>query len=188
MTECVRQSGNCGTCAGCEEAAAATPRCCLPDCDTIIPNTSQLPVCRGCGIKIALIHQFDASMLNAVHAEQRRIEQEQEDAAESVRQRDSWVYYVDLGQHIKIGYTSNLRARLASLRAHPSELLAIEPGGRNVEKARHHMFRAIRLDAREHFAPTPELLTWIAKKREQFDLPAWANVPAPGVRISRVGS
>lgn len=55
---------------------------------------------------------------------------------------ESIVYYMRVGNRIKIGYTTNLTHRLQSLL--PEELLATEPGGRMLEKVRHQQFADLR--------------------------------------------
>lgn len=48
------------------------------------------------------------------------------------------VYYMRVGDRVKIGWTTNIRKRLATLV--PEELLATERGGFSVEKDRHRQF------------------------------------------------
>lgn len=55
----------------------------------------------------------------------------------------SWVYYMRIGNRVKIGYSTNLRSRLDDI--HPEELMAVEPGGPKVERQRHDQFRALRV-------------------------------------------
>lgn len=79
---------------------------------------------------------------------------------------DPVVYYVRLGDHVKIGTTTNLPARLSSLYIDhdPSALLATEPGGRPIEAERHYQFAAERVyHNRELFNPSPRLLDHIAR-------------------------
>jgi len=52
------------------------------------------------------------------------------------------VYYVRIGNRVKIGWSTNLPSRLAAI--NPEEVMVIEPGGRELEKARHGQFRALR--------------------------------------------
>lgn len=51
------------------------------------------------------------------------------------------VYYMRVGDRVKIGWTTNLKSRLAALA--PEELLAIERGGAGVEKDRHLQFESL---------------------------------------------
>ncbi|MEV4735048.1 MULTISPECIES: GIY-YIG nuclease family protein [unclassified Microbacterium] len=52
------------------------------------------------------------------------------------------VYYVRYDRRVKIGTSGRPRQRLAAIRH--DELLAFEPGGREIEQARHRQFAAIR--------------------------------------------
>jgi len=52
------------------------------------------------------------------------------------------VYYMRIGDRVKIGMSTNLRKRLESI--NPEELLAIEKGGRPIEAARHKQFAGLR--------------------------------------------
>lgn len=65
---------------------------------------------------------------------------------------DSVVYYIRRGSHIKIGRTVRFRARMSALR--PDEVLAVEPGGHEVETARHRQFKA------HHIAGHPDGVEW----------------------------
>lgn len=49
------------------------------------------------------------------------------------------VYYMRVGDRIKIGFTTNLRNRIAVIG--PEEVMAVELGGREVEQERHRQFR-----------------------------------------------
>ncbi len=69
------------------------------------------------------------------------------------------VYYGAKGDLIKIGYSGQVRARMAHLGC---ELLATEPGGRELERRRHQQFATERVTPRqEWFRPTPTLLAHI---------------------------
>lgn len=70
------------------------------------------------------------------------------------------VYYVRVGDLIKIGTTRSLRERVSS---YPpgSELLAIEPGGTEVEYLRLKQFRHLLASAKEWFTLGPDLLAHI---------------------------
>jgi hypothetical protein len=98
--------------------------------------------------------------------------------AESKRQREqqmsdqSVVYYARIGENIKIGYTINLRQRLGALRIYDEDLLATEPGGRELEAQRHTQFKRERIDPRrEDFRPSKELNTHIAQMVAIFGPP-----------------
>ena len=73
------------------------------------------------------------------------------------------VYYVQLpGNLIKIGYTSNIVIRLRDLAATRDDVLALEPGGFDVEQERHRQFTHLRWRRTERFHDAPELRAHIA--------------------------
>jgi len=73
------------------------------------------------------------------------------------QERDGFVYYIRIGERIKVGYSVDVKRRM---RAYPpgSKLLAVEPGDRELEKARHRQFAGSRTDGREWFRPTQDLM------------------------------
>lgn len=77
--------------------------------------------------------------------------------------RDSVVYYMRLGNRVKIGVTSNLARRLEAVR--PEELLATEPGDRAIEQARHRQFADLRTHGEWFRLETP-LAEFIEALRE----------------------
>lgn len=76
------------------------------------------------------------------------------------------VYYLRYDRRVKIGTSGRPRQRLAAIRHH--ELLAFEPGGRDVEQARHREFAAIR-EGGEWFTFTAELERHVAALRTTRD-------------------
>jgi hypothetical protein len=88
------------------------------------------------------------------------------------------VYYVRLpGDLIKIGTSRALRSRLTGLLATPADLLAAEPGGRELEAERHRQFRRFRYDKTERFRSEPELLAHIEQLRQTVGVPQVAKYP-----------
>ena len=86
-------------------------------------------------------------------------------------EEQSQVYYIRIGEWIKIGYTANMRQRINSLRVEPKDILATEPGGRAKERERHLQFANIRQGRRENFERTADLLTHIARVRREHGRP-----------------
>lgn len=73
------------------------------------------------------------------------------------------VYYLKVGELIKIGTTKQkVKTRL---RAYPpgSELLALERGGHHVEQRRHHQFSHLLARGKEWFHPGADLLDHMTK-------------------------
>lgn len=74
--------------------------------------------------------------------------------------RPSIIYYVQIGEHIKIGTTTNVKRRLA---AYPPNrrLLATEPGHETLEAERHRQFAGLLDMGREWFRPGAALVEHI---------------------------
>lgn len=83
--------------------------------------------------------------------------------------RQAVVYYIRRDSRIKIGTTTNMQARMGSLQ--PDEILATEPGGRQVERGRHQQFAHLRYRG-EWFTPADDLLAHIARVRATHGEPA----------------
>lgn len=73
---------------------------------------------------------------------------------------DEVVYYVQIGDHIKVGYTAHLPTRLKSYPP-TRRLLATEPGNPSLETRRHREFRHLLHAGREWFNPGPDLMAHI---------------------------
>ena len=64
------------------------------------------------------------------------------------------VYFARMGEYVKIGTSTNLRKRMSSLYIPMEDVLAVVPGGKEVEDAYHERFAAswVKDDSRkEHF-------------------------------------
>ncbi len=90
-------------------------------------------------------------------------------AREGVQVADAIVYFIGVkgGGPIKIGFTTTLESRCATLRVGSPvelELLATEHGGFEVEQALHDRFRLFRMHG-EWFRPEAELLAHIDSLR-----------------------
>lgn len=80
------------------------------------------------------------------------------------------VYYVRRGNLIKIGTTVRLHRRMNELM--PDEILAVEPGGEALERARHEEFRDLALTSRgEYFFPSPTLIAHLERVRSEHGAP-----------------
>lgn len=94
---------------------------------------------------------------------------------EAKKAEHSVVYYVRIGEFIKIGYTTNLRNRMSGLRTDCSNVLATEPGGKELEAKRHAQFDKIRVGRREDFKPTLALIKHIEAVRDFHGDPVFRN-------------
>jgi len=83
---------------------------------------------------------------------------------------DGIVYYIRINGQIKIGYTKDLTQRS---RHYPpgSELLAFEPGTREIERERHMKFSRFLTRGREWFIEAPEIQAHIAALVKEHGLP-----------------
>lgn len=118
---------------------------------------------------------------NAWTEEREREERERAEAAEQwIKEREvneRWaespgiVYYILRGSLIKIGTTTRPRQRFDALM--PDAVLATEPGGQELERARHTQFGPLREQGigREHFRPGAPLISLILELREAHGVP-----------------
>lgn len=90
------------------------------------------------------------------------------------------VYYVRIGDHIKIGYSAYFYNRMVTLQ--PAEILAVEPGHYRLERQRHREFVADRAYRRDYFHASPALLEHVARvAREHGTVPVTASAAADAV-------
>ncbi|MGW4505708.1 hypothetical protein ACWENO_13820 [Streptomyces sp. NPDC004436] len=87
-----------------------------------------------------------------------------------------WIYYVRCGYLIKIGTTTDLAQRFTSIR--PNEVLALEPGGQQLETEHHREFKALRAGG-EYFHPGVALQEHILRLREAHGIPQWTAAVVP---------
>lgn len=135
-----------------------------------------LPICHQHAWEIA--ERFTESIYWRESKRRRQAAQERVEKAEAKRgnREGSVVYYARIGDYIKIGYTTRLRNRLRTLRA--DQLLAIEPGGSELEAQRHREFAAERIDLRrENFRASQRLLEHVMATLDAHGLPQWAALP-----------
>jgi len=74
------------------------------------------------------------------------------------------VYFARNGDRVKIGYTTNLTARLTGLSLPRDAVVLTFPGGLREEKALHYRFVKARIGRSEWFEVTPEIEAFIAKR------------------------
>lgn len=87
-------------------------------------------------------------------------------------ERVGYVYFIEGGDRIKIGYTTNGRARRKKMLTDAPvdlKLLHIESGTFRVEKMLHRQFAELRVRG-EWFRKTPELLAFIEQRKSVAEL------------------
>jgi len=86
------------------------------------------------------------------------------------------VYFVWHNGLVKIGHSVNLRRRLPTLAARPTDLLLVLPGGQEVEQDMHDRFAHLRATGEglgvEHFHPGEDLLAFVNERRTAMGLTA----------------
>lgn len=122
--------------------------CVHPNCEAKRSSLVRVPLCDR--------HAVDVyrKVKDALKPE-RRTGQAQPRRADIVR---GVVYFVELGDRIKIGFTTNLTSRLKTVPA--ERVLATMPGTMRDEQAMHARFESARV-YREWFTKSPELLDFI---------------------------
>lgn len=71
----------------------------------------------------------------------------------------SWVYYAQVNELVKIGFSTDVPARMRAL---GGVALAVERGGRHLEDERHHQFAQDRINWRsEYFRPSSALMAHV---------------------------
>lgn len=163
-------------------------KCLWPQCpyQTVAGLGERLPLCYDHAYRVW--HAIDADNKKLQAIIDRRVAREQE-ARQSSKSAspasEDVVYYLQIGGHIKIGWTSNLDQRM---RSYPPNtiLLAVHPGSRADEKALHKRFAVHRSHGQEWYPLVPVLLDHIKRVvAEQGEPPATAfgakpvKVPTP---------
>lgn len=140
-------------------------------CDAQSIPWAPFPICRKHAVQLYLYlsDSMQGSMTEALQRSMGSVVTEPEPTVQDI----SVVYYVLLGDVIKIGTTrQDVAARLTDLPP-TRRILATEPGGPAEERARHAQFKAERLAAnREWFRPSPQLWRHIEDLRAEHGDPA----------------
>lgn len=108
------------------------------------------------------------------------------------READPWakegtIYYASIGDEIKIGWTSSIYRRM---RAYPpsAQLLAIEPGTKTIERARHQQFNEYLAHGREWFKSGKFLLEHIDRMIAKHGTPPQITTLSTPERASLPGT
>lgn len=75
------------------------------------------------------------------------------------------VYFLRVGDRVKIGYTTNLRTRITALALRPDNVVLLLVGGRDLEQDLHMRFGNARLGETEWFRLTSEVANYIDEMR-----------------------
>lgn len=80
---------------------------------------------------------------------------------------EGWVYFIDGGEHIKIGFSRSLDNRVISIKSqnvHGAKLLHAQPGTFKTEKVLHRYFRDLRVRG-EWFRKDPKIFAYIEQRK-----------------------
>lgn len=132
--------------------------CCHPDCEAPPWADIEVPLCQGHATSVwAAITTALQQKLNAL-TEQAGMPEQQ-----------SVVYFVQVGNRIKIGTTTGMRGRLDNIRTmagHEPKVLRMLPGGRREERQAHALFTEERVRG-EWFEPSDRLMAFIKEQHDQ---------------------
>jgi hypothetical protein len=141
---------------------AITGRCCWPDCGRLPHADDSPPLCTAHLIKAAAYMREHAALAGAMLGPQ-----PDEVPARKRPAPNERVYYVHIHDYVKIGTTTGLAGRMLNLRVEPHQILAVEPGGRELEKRRHEQFADERRGRREDFEMSDRLMAHITQVRSK---------------------
>lgn len=139
-------------------------RCVIPDCTGVAAEDLPSPVCIRCAY--ALAEAFASIRLNKTGVIPRAV------ARDRAKRGGGWIYYLRIGDRIKIGHTVNLRNRLGS---YPPDavLLCAHPGTRSDEAALHQLFQSYCEAGREWYGDRHQpILDHIARMVAEHGDPA----------------
>ena len=88
--------------------------------------------------------------------------------APGIKNLSGYIYYLLIGELVKIGYSSNLEQRMRQYPPH-SKLLAVHPGTMRTERQMHSMFFNSIVKGKEWFAITPALIKHVENVRKRFN-------------------
>jgi hypothetical protein len=139
-----------------------------------------------CDAHVQIVHQRVMSVKNLVRDALAQRAAEQKAADEAKEPSLGWIYYLLIGEHIKVGYASSLPARMM---AYPptSTLLAAHHGTLPDEAALHKRFRLHLAAGREWYHKAEPLLEHIASVVAEHGTPPDPFKPR-AVRQAKAGS
>lgn len=130
------------------------------------------PTMEGSPFPICLKHAQDAWLFieSYVRGPKRY---EHPSQSEADRSANAWhggasglVYYIQVGDRVKIGFTTNIRKRVSNLSLKMADVIAVEPGTETTEFQRHQQFEGDRIHSNgEWFTASDGLMAHTAAVR-----------------------
>jgi hypothetical protein len=115
-----------------------------------------VPVCRRHAIEIWKQVQLTLPPAETAHQHEVRLQADEARRA-GVRQEQGWIYFLELDEKIKVGWTSNLEKRLRSYPPH-ARVVVSYPATRADERDMHRTLRTELVAGREWYGRTPLVL------------------------------
>ncbi len=177
-------SNNCGDCRKREHqdrVRASIPRpfgdCAAPGCEGRVEYQAFWPLCMTHAGKI--LDSYKRAEEWSLNLARTMSSQSEDDRASRTDEHDTeiragaagFVYYLRVGERVKIGFSVDIRQRMRAY-PHGSTLLAVEPGSYELERQRHQQFANARQSGREWFRPCPEIDAHCAALVEQHGSPS----------------
>ena len=156
--------------------------CCWPDCGKASQHSTPL-----CGAHLMISHNAIENIRSGDPALARLYGYYDPEwvpdapPARIVNPRQGTVYYVQVGSHVKIGWTADMETRMRN--PPNSTLLAQHPGTRKDEAQMHRRFAADRTHGREWYVPSASLTRHIANVVREHGQPEAARFGAKPVEI-----
>lgn len=161
--------------------------CIFLECMNESSDRYYLPLCQGHILAVWAAVEGDMreagiSVEGALQIEAEEYQRQEDEKEERRKQKlaeiDGWVYYIKIGDHIKIGHTKDLYQRFARYPPN-AEILAYHEGSRADERWMHHKFAAYLATGREWFNDVTEIRQHIAKVIRKHG--------QPDIKIQRLG-
>lgn len=111
----------------------------------------------------------DLAQYEAHRAQEERKKQDELEASWKTERwiEAGWIYYLRVGERIKIGYTKDIGQRMRQYPPH-STLLAVHPGTPKLEREMHHKFLHLLANGREWFTVADEIIRHTEQVRQDF--------------------
>lgn len=109
------------------------------------------------------------------HYRDLKAQEDQRSELERRAMNPGWIYYIQIDDRIKIGFSLDVKSRM---RAYPpnAHLLAVHPGTKKLEREMHEQFRSALAAGREWFHRAPEVLEHIEQVVAQFGPPETKHI------------
>lgn len=148
------------------ESIISMDRCYWDGCDEFLWDRT-IPLCRHHAVKVwAYVDHREAKGVHMI-ARQEQLEETKrhEEAVAAVHTTPGWVYYLRVGELIKIGFTLDIDRRLAEYPPNV-ELLAVHAGTWELEQSIHKRFDLDRVHGREWYQESEAMRAHLQRAKE----------------------